>query len=118
VLLNSAGVATIYKIDWEAGITTCSTRTTMADLLDSANVGWKYYSFVARKTPGTDGGNSIWTAPNSIDWICQPNADHKLCTGAEWAAHVDLNAPDVLSAMGLKGAPCNLAGVSWVIPIG
>ncbi len=118
VLLNSSGLASPYVINWETGVTACLTRVTMADLLDNANVNWKYYSFIARKTPGTDGGNSIWTAPNTIEWICQPNSDHKLCTGPEWAAHVDLTNTDVFNAMGLKGGPCDLAGVSWVIPIG
>jgi phospholipase C len=114
-LINSAGKETVYKINYAAGITTCLTRTTMADLLDGAGIGWKYYS---TKGGGTDKGGSIWTAPDAIQPICVPDAAHQNCTGAEWANHVNLNPAAVLSDLGMKGSPCNLQGVSWVIPNG
>jgi phospholipase C len=113
--INSAGVQQILTINYAEGITICLTRTTMADLLDNANIGWKYYSM---KAGGTDRGASIWTAPNAIQTICEPDANHMNCTGSEWANHVDLNPADVLSDLGMNGSPCKLQGVSWVIPTG
>ena len=114
-LINSAGKETVYKINHAAGITTCLTRTTMADLIDSAGLGWRYYS---TKGGGTDKGGSIWTAPNAIQAICVPDGTFQNCTGTEWANHVDLTPADVLSDMGMKGSPCKLQAVSWVIPVG
>jgi len=108
-LINSAGFEKALVVNYAAGITTCLTRITMADLLDSANIGWKYYAA---------NGTHTWTAPNAIQTICQPDVDHKNCTGSEWASHMDLNPPDVLKDLGLNGGPCNLQGVSWVIPAG
>jgi len=114
-LISSAGKETVYKIDHAAGVTTCLTRTTMADLLDSAGVGWRYYS---TKGGGNDKGGSIWTAPNAIQAICVPDAGFENCTGSEWANHVDLTPADVLKDLGIKGNPCRLQAVSWVIPKG
>ena len=114
-LINPAGLEQALTINYAAGITTCLTRVTMADLLDGAGVGWKYYSI---KGGGADHGGWNWTAPNTIEWICEPDVNHQNCTGSEWAHHVNLNSPDVLSDLGMKGAPCNLQGVSWVIPNG
>jgi phospholipase C len=114
-LIDSAGVEDILTIDYASGVTICLTRTTMADVLDNADVGWKYYS---TKGGGTDHGGDNWTAPNAIEWICSPNADHKSCTGSEWANHVEINPPAVLTDMGVGDGYCNLQGVSWVIPTG
>lgn len=112
-LINSAGIEKALIIDYAAGITTCLTRTTMAELLDSANIGWKYYSI---RGAGGDKGGNAWTAPNTNQSICQPDANHMNCTSSEWASNVDLNPPDVLKDLGLNGSPCNLRGVNWVIP--
>ncbi len=114
-LIDSAGKEKTLTIDYATGVSICMTRTTMADLLDGAQVGWKYYSL---KGSGADFGGFTWTAPNAIQAICEPDTKHMNCTGSEWANHVDLNPPDILSDLGMKGGTCNLQGVSWVIPKG
>jgi len=115
-LINSAGKESVFTIDYATGVSTCFTgRETMADLLDGAGIGWKYYS---TKGGGNDGGGSIWTAPDAIQAICVPDAAHENCTGTEWANHVDLTPAHVLNDLGANGNPCNLQGVSWVIPTG
>jgi len=121
-LINSAGKETTYKINHAAGQTTCvppqsqGGRSTMADLLDGAGLGWKYYS---SKGGGTDGGGSIWTAPNTLAAICVPDQAYQNCTGTEWANHVDLTPSDFLGdALGTGKNGCNLQNVSWVIPTG
>jgi phospholipase C len=84
----------------------CFEHQTMADLLDSSRVSWKYYS---------PGAGSIWTAPDAIAHICQPDAPRGgKCTGQDWVDNVDLKPADVLN----DTSACNLAQVSWVIPIG
>jgi hypothetical protein len=90
----------------------CSSKTTMGTLLDAQKISWKYYAPSA---------GSIWTAPNSIQQICDPQFKSKsnpnlICAGAEWAAKVDLNkkGADVLNDI----TNCNLSEVSWVIPDG
>ncbi|MGA9473378.1 MAG: alkaline phosphatase family protein [Terriglobales bacterium] len=113
--INAAGKEQVLIVDYTSGVTTCLTRTTMADLLDDAGIGWKYYSL---KKGGGDGGGSWWTAPDAIQWICQPNASHNGCTGSEWVNHVDLKPADVLKDMGMAGNPCALPGVTWAIPTG
>jgi phospholipase C len=116
-LINSLGKETLYAVDYATGKTLCVTgHQTMADLLDSAGLGWKYYTLSVGTT--SDVGASIWTAPNAIESICVPDATHTTCTGTEWAHHVDLKPSDVLKDMGVGGAPCNLQAVSWVIPNG
>jgi phospholipase C len=114
-LINSAGVESLFTINYAAGTTTCFTRTTMADLLDHKGIGWKYYSTQGR---GADRGGHIWTAPNAIQTICVPDGSHQNCTGTEWANHVDLTPAHVLNDLGANSMPCNLQGVSWVIPDG
>jgi phospholipase C len=87
--------------------TVCFSHNTMATLLDKHDpqLSWKYY------TPGL--GN-IWTAPNWIREICQPNSNFTKCTGPEWKNNVDLNPVDVLTDIGA----CKLRNVIWVIPTG
>ena len=85
--------------------TTCFSLPTMASLLDTNSLTWKYY---------TPGASSIWTAPNAIQDICVPDSTHKLCTGTEWANNVDLVPSHVLTDI----ASCKLPNVSWVIPKG
>jgi phospholipase C len=88
----------------------CFEHQTMADLLDSAGVSWKYYAPSAGSLTG-----SLWTAPNAIKHICQPDAPRGgNCTGPDWVANVDFNPADVLTDI----STCNLAQMSWVIPIG
>jgi phospholipase C len=87
--------------------TVCFTRDTMATLLDGHRppLSWKYY------TPGVD---NIWTAPNWIQDICEPNSTFTACTGLEWKNNVELNPAKVLTDIGA----CNLGNVIWVIPAG
>ena len=89
----------------------CYNHDTMATLLDKPAISWKYYA------PAT---GSIWTAPNSITAICQPNSNFTACNGTEWATNV------VFPFTGSYGAVpflndlqnCELPAVSWVIPDG
>jgi phospholipase C len=85
--------------------TVCFSHPTMASLLDSNTLTWKYY---------TPGGGSTWTAPNWIRDICFPNINYTQCTGQEWNNNVDLKPKHVLTDIGA----CKLANVSWVIPTG
>jgi phospholipase C len=90
----------------------CGSKASMGSLLDAAGISWKYYAPSA---------GSIWTAPDGIQSICNPQFksqtnDTLECTGAEWTNHVDLT---------LKGADilndinnCKLSSVSWAIPDG
>jgi phospholipase C len=84
----------------------CFEHQTMADLLDSSGITWRYYA---------PGAGSIWTAPDAIQHICQPDAPRGgKCTGQDWVDNVDLKPANVLKDI----SGCNLAQVSWVIPIG
>jgi phospholipase C len=101
----------VFKLVNDPLGTVCFSHPTMASLLDSnlpqgPPLKWKYYS---------PGENSIWTAPNWISDICQPNApNYTKCLGSEWKTNVDLNPTHVLTD--IDG--CKLARVSWVIPTG
>jgi hypothetical protein len=65
----------------------CFEHQTMADLLDSSGVSWKYYA---------PGAGSIWTAPDAIQHICQPDAPRGgKCTGPDWVDNVDLKPANV-----------------------
>ena len=92
----------------------CTDHPSMADLLEPQSISWKYYA----PSPG-----SIWTAPDAIKSICQPqfvdpnNPKSAVeCTGKEWNAHVDVKnlGTDILRDI----ANCNLSRVSWVNPDG
>src|SRR5271166_3790911 len=81
----------------------CFEHNTVPDVLP-ANVTWRYYAPKA---------GSIWTAPDAIKHICQPNqSTGGQCVGPLWTNNVDLTSADVLSDIG----NCALRGVSWVIP--
>jgi phospholipase C len=83
----------------------CFEHDTIPDVLP-ANVSWKYYA----PTPG-----SIWTAPDAIRHICQPDLPTAgKCVGPEWIEHVDLKSADVLTDI----SKCALPQLSWVIPTG
>jgi phospholipase C len=107
-LIDSSGTETPYG---GALGDFCFSHNTMATLLDPPAISWKYYA----PTKG-----SIWTAPNSITAICQPNSNFTACDGAEWATNV------VFPFTGSYGAVpflndlqnCQLPAVSWVIPDG
>jgi phospholipase C len=86
----------------------CFEHPTLTDSLENANLSWRYYT----PTPG-----SIWTAPNSIEHICGPNAappNGTACTGSDWTSNVVLRNARVLTDI----ANGQLATVSWVIPAG
>lgn len=83
----------------------CFERNTLSDLLPSGTT-WKYYAPSA---------GSIWTAPNAIQHICQPNQQYGgQCLGSEWLGNVDLVPQDVLSDI----QNCKFANLVWVIPKG
>ncbi|MGA8622325.1 MAG: alkaline phosphatase family protein [Candidatus Sulfotelmatobacter sp.] len=90
-----------------AAIYPCFEHPTLNDLLDARGMSWRYYS---------PGPGSIWTAPNAIKHLCQPQTqDGKLkCTSSVWANNVVLNQTQILTDIASK----NLANVSWVIPTG
>ena len=88
----------------------CVPHTSMADILDPKSISWKYYAPSA---------GSIWTAPDAIQKICQPqftSSTSVACMGAEWNAKVDVThaGTDILRDI----ASCNMAQVNWVIPNG
>jgi len=88
----------------------CFEHHTLTDLLDAQNVPWRYYA---------PGASSIWTAPDAIQHICEPQTQngHLACTGSDWN-NVSL-PPDGGSAQILKDiANGQLPQVSWVIPTG
>ena len=93
----------------------CFEHPTLTDLLDAANVTWRYYAPSA---------GSIWTGPNAIQHMCGPNAtppNATACTGPDWTGSspkVVLNQtqsnPQILSDISNNQLP----QVSWVIPDG
>jgi phospholipase C len=87
----------------------CFDRRTIAELLDSDAISWKYYI-------NGDGNSSIWNAPAAIKHICDPHshAGVRTCEGADYINNVINTGSQVLTDI----AGCNLAGVSWVIPNG
>jgi phospholipase C len=85
----------------------CFERQTLSDLLDAKSVTWRYYAPSA---------GSIWTAPNAIQHICQPQtvSGTLTCTGPGWSGSVVIPESQVLTDI----ANGQLAQVSWVIPDG
>jgi phospholipase C len=85
----------------------CFDHPTLTDLLQLQGASWRYYS----PLPG-----SIWTAPNSIRHICEPqNLNGQLkCTSYLWTNNVVISKTQVLTDI----AAGHLADVSWVIPTG
>ncbi len=96
----------------ETPIYPCFEHATLTDLLNTANITWRYYAPSA---------GSIWTAPNAIEHMCGPNAtppNATACVGSDWTNNVVLatgeDSVPVLTDI-LNG---NLPTVSWVIPNG
>ena len=87
----------------------CFSHDTMGSVLDSAGISWKYYTVPSQGN--TNVGGSIWTGPNSIQEVCQPNSTYTQCTGADWAK-VILGSSGVFKDV----KACTLPTVSWVIP--
>lgn len=82
----------------------CFEHPTLTDLLDSSSISWRYYA----PTPG-----SIWTAPDAIQHMCQPQTQNGqlVCTGSAWS-NVVIPQGQVLADI----ANNQLAQVTWVIP--
>jgi phospholipase C len=91
----------------------CYEHNTLADVLESAGVSWRYYS-------GAEG--SLWTAPDAIHHICLENNGR--CSGPDWpptGTKVSHNPGQVLTDLGVNGTGtnnCQLQEMSWVIPDG
>jgi len=86
----------------------CFDHPTLTDLLDVANIDWRYYA----PLPGI-----IWNAPNAIQHMCVPNVappNANACTGPDWTNHVVLKSSQILTDI----ANGQLAAMSWVIPTG
>ena len=96
----------------------CYNHPTLASVLDTAGLTWKYYADTST--------SNLWTAPGTIQDICYPIVDGK-CTGADWAKVIPATSSDgarVLTALSVNPnsdpnvKPCSLPAVSWVIPDG
>ena len=106
IALSTTTVNLITTSGQNQKIYPCFEHQTLADLLDSNGISWKYYS-------GSEGG--IWTAPNAIQHICQPDMPTGgKCTGTGWVDNVVLNPTQVLTDI----KHCKLADVTWSIPSG
>ncbi len=93
----------------------CFEHQTLTDLLDEADLSWRYYA------PNITG---IWTAPTAINHMCVPNApppNGTSCIGPDYTG----SSPKVVleqsqsNAQLLKDIATNqLAQVTWAIPPG
>jgi len=102
--------------------TFCFTHASMADLLDAAQISWKYYAQGSTDNPypndpsktGYNPAGYIFTAPNSFYDICEPDYTQNppVCTSSEYTTNIDLTPADVLTDV----ANCNLASEAWVTP--
>jgi phospholipase C len=83
----------------------CFDHPTLTDLLDAAGITWRYYAPTA---------GSIWTSPDAIDHICQPQTVNGTltCTGPDWTNNVSIPEWQVLSDI----SNGQLQQVTWVIP--
>jgi phospholipase C len=96
----------------ETGTYPCYEHPTLTDLLEAANITWRYYAPSA---------GSIWTAPNAIEHMCGPNApppNATACTGSDWTNNVVLASTQNHTTVLKDIANGQLATVSWVIPDG
>ncbi|MGA8868811.1 MAG: alkaline phosphatase family protein [Candidatus Sulfotelmatobacter sp.] len=84
----------------------CFEHATLSDELDAKGVAWRYY---------TPSAISIWTGPNAIQHMCQPQTQNGqlVCTGNTWSK-VIIPSKQVLTDI----ANNQLPAVSWVIPTG
>jgi phospholipase C len=85
----------------------CFDHPTLTDLLEAAGLTWRYYAPTA---------GSIWTGPDAINHICQPQTVNGTltCTGPDWNNNVIIPEWQVLEDI----ANHQLPQVSWVIPDG
>lgn len=84
----------------------CFEHATLSDLLEKQGLTWRYY---------TPEPSFIWTAPDAIQHICQPQTQNgdPVCTGQDWS-NVIIPQTKVLTDI----ANQQLATVTWVIPSG
>jgi phospholipase C len=84
----------------------CFEHATLTDELDARGLSWRYYAPSA---------TSIWSAPNAIQHICQPqtNNGQATCTGEAWS-HVVIPSRRVLTDI----ANNQLSAVTWITPAG
>jgi phospholipase C len=91
----------------------CYEHNTMADVLESAGISWRYYAVSQ---------GSLFTAPDAIHHMCLENNGN--CTGPDWppdGTKIAFDTGQVLTNLGVNGtgsANCQLQQVSWVIPDG
>jgi len=89
----------------------CMEHPTLTDLLNAANIGWKYY---------TPQAGSIWTAPNAIQHMCVPSpaypSNTSECTGSDWVNNVVIEGSGAQIITDITNE--QLASVVWVIPNG
>lgn len=114
--IDPAHVPKIYSVSEPLGFGCFSHDTLAAELeKDGANGGlgntWSYYTVGVQKKHTS---NNIWTAPNWIYEICQPNSTFTQCTGADWINNVYMNPSQVLT----DAANCQLKNMVWVTPTG
>ncbi len=93
----------------------CYEHATLTDLLDAANISWRYYAPSA---------GSIWTAPDAIQHMCGPNnapPNGTACVGPDWTG----TAPKIVVGQTQSNAQVlsdiaagQLPQVTWVIPDG
>jgi phospholipase C len=85
----------------------CFEHPTLTDFLDTAGITWRYYAPSA---------GSIWTGPDAIDHICQPQTINSVitCTGPDWTNNVIIPEWQVLEDISNGQLP----QVSWIIPDG
>jgi phospholipase C len=93
----------------------CLEHETLTDLLDAANLSWRYYA------PSL---GSLWTAPAAINHMCVPNPappNATACTGTDFTASspkVVLNQNQTNAQILTDIAENQLQTVSWIIPDG
>jgi len=106
-LTNLVNMIDAAGIETAATTYPCFEHPTLTDLLNAKSVSWRYYAPSA---------GSIWTAPDAIEHMCQPQTiDGTLtCTGPDWTSGVVIPQTKVLTDI----ANGQLAQVSWVIPTG
>ena len=89
----------------------CYEHQTLADLLGTNHITWKYYA---------PAEGSIWSAPTAISHICGTlNAQHKCSNfqpGGTYASNVIFETTNNTAPIYGDILACNLAAVTWVIP--